>query len=103
MSAEDVRVETDAGNPLGNQASVLPGRHAACRAAPTREQKFARPFASGSQVVINSLSGLLRQFEPNRLTGFLLADGCPIGCIAIRCDILDFQRNDIAAAKLTVD
>src|SRR5690242_18812279 len=103
MSAEDVRVETNAGDPIRNQAGVLPSRHAASGGVPTREQKFARPFAGGCQIVIDSLSGLLGQFKPNGMTGFLLANRCSIGCIAIRCNILDFQSNNVAAAKLTVD
>jgi hypothetical protein len=37
------------------------------------------------------------------MSGFLLADGCPIDCHAVRCHVLDREAYDITASKLAVD
>ena len=50
----------------------------------------------------NGLAGLLRHLEPDGLSSLLLSHGRPIDRIAARCDVLDLERDDIAAAQLAV-
>ena len=54
-------------------------------------------------VVVDRLAGLLGQFEPDRLPGLLLPHRRPIDRIPVRCNVLDLERDDIAAAQLAVD
>src|SRR5262245_58386032 len=49
------------------------------------------------------MTGLLRQFEPNRSAGLPLAHRGPSEGISVRCNVFDFQGYDIAAAQFTVD
>ena len=49
------------------------------------------------------MPGLFGQFNLDRSLGLLLADGCPFGTIAIWSNVLDFQRNEIAASQFAVD
>jgi hypothetical protein len=60
-------------------------------------------FAAGVQALIERLTRLLCQFKPNRLASFLLANGRPICCIAVRGDVLDLQCYDIAGPEFAVD
>ena len=41
--------------------------------------------------------------KANGMSGFLLADSCPIDCHAVRCHFLDREADDITASKLAVD
>jgi len=103
MRAEDVRVETNAGNPLRDKPSILPGRHAPVSALSAAEHEVVRLSSGGSQVFIDSLAGLLGQLKPDRLASLPLPDRCPIGCITVWGDILDLQCDDIAGAELAID
>jgi hypothetical protein len=67
------------------------------------EQELTRLFARRPDVIIDSFAGLLTQFEANGMSGFLLADGCPIDCHAVRCHVLDREAYEITASKLAVD
>jgi hypothetical protein len=71
MRAEDVRVETNAGNPFRDKPSTLPGRHAPIRAFSAAEHEVARLSSGGSQVFIDSLAGPLGQLKPDRLASLL--------------------------------
>ena len=55
------------------------------------------------EVVIDSLPGLLGQFEPDGLSGLLLAHCRAINDITAGSNILDLQGDDIAAAQLAID
>ena len=46
---------------------------------------------------------MVGNFELHRSTGFLLSDRCAVQRIAVRCDILNSQCNDVAASELAVD
>jgi hypothetical protein len=46
---------------------------------------------------------VLTQFKTNGMSGFPLADGCPINSHALRRDILDLEADDAAASELAVD
>jgi hypothetical protein len=56
-----------------------------------------------SSIVIYGLAGRLSEFEFDRPSGFLLADACPFGCVTAWCDLIDFQGDHVAAAKLAID
>ncbi|WP_347339267.1 hypothetical protein [Bradyrhizobium ivorense] len=66
-------------------------------------KKLALPLSGEPQIVVDGLAGLLAQFKSHRPSGFLLPDGCPIGCVSAGGDIFDPEGYDIAAAKLAVD
>src|SRR5262249_18434831 len=72
VGAIDVRVQSYAGNPLGNETCILSSGHALAGLSPTREQKLAGLLASGLQVVVEGLAGLLRQFEADWVPGLSL-------------------------------
>jgi hypothetical protein len=71
--------------------------------AAASEQELARLFARRPDVIIDSFAGLLTQFKANGMSGFLLADSCPIDCHAVRCHVLDREADDITTSKLAVD
>jgi hypothetical protein len=72
VGAEQRRVQTDAGNPLRQQASILPGDEAPAFAAATMEQGIARMRSGCREVIVNSLASLLGELEPDRTTGLVL-------------------------------
>jgi hypothetical protein len=71
--------------------------------ATATEQKFARLLASSFDVIIDSLSSLLRQLTPDGSTGLLLPHCGAIDRIPARCNIFDPKRDNIAAPLLTID
>src|SRR5262249_29547855 len=103
VCAEEMRVEADRCNPAGDEPSILPGGHSAVVITAAAEQKFARFLASGSDVIVDSLPRLLRQFKPDGPPGLLLPHCGAINCIAARCNVLDPKSDDIAAPQLAVD
>ena len=103
MGAKDVWVQSDARSPFGDKPSVLPCRHSTFLTATAGKQDLAGLSSGGSEIVIYSLPGLLGQFEPDRLSGLLLAHCRAINDIAARGNIFDLQSDDIAAAQLAVD
>ena len=100
MQAEKVRVEADRCNPARDEPSILPGGHAVVVITTATEQKFARFLASGFDVVVDSLTRLLRQLKPDGPTGLLLPHCGAIDRISARCYVLDPQCDDIAARNL---
>jgi hypothetical protein len=48
------------------------------------------------------LSGLLRQFKSDRLSGLFLSYRRAIRRVSARGDILDFDRDDVTATKLAI-
>src|SRR4051794_22291186 len=103
MRPKQLGVQSDAADPLGDEASILAGCHAAARATMPGEQELSGALAGGGQIIIDRLAGLFAQFKSDRPPGFLLTDGCAIRRVAARSDILDPNGDDIAAAKLAVD
>jgi hypothetical protein len=65
MRAEKVRVEADRCNPARDEPSILSGGHAAVVITTATEQKFPRLLTSGFDVIVDSLSRLLRQLKPD--------------------------------------
>ncbi len=78
MCAEEVRVQPDAGNPLGNEPRILPRRQAPSQTASAYKKGFAGLLGSNSYVVVDRLSGLLCQLEPDELPGLLLSHCRPV-------------------------
>src|SRR5437868_5543014 len=54
-------------------------------------------------MVVDRLPSLLGDFKSDRPACLALADACPIRCVAVWGDIVDFQAHNVAAAKLAVD
>ena len=81
----------------------MAGRHIGLRTTTTREKVLAGSLVGGPQVIIDSLAGLLAQFESDGPPSFLLSNRCAICRVATTGDILDSNGDDVAAAKLAVD
>jgi hypothetical protein len=82
VCAEQLGVQSDAGDPSGDKPCILARRHALAHAATVREQKFAVLLPRGSQVVIDSLARLVRQLELHRPSRLPLPDGRAIDRVA---------------------
>jgi hypothetical protein len=59
VRAKDFWVQADAGKPFGKKACVLPRGHGPVQTATTREQILTRLLASGLQVIVDGLAGLI--------------------------------------------
>jgi hypothetical protein len=65
MGAEYGRVETDAGNPLRQQAGILAGGEAAAFVAAAMEQKIAGTLPARRKVLVDRLARSLGDLEPD--------------------------------------
>ena len=81
----------------------MPRGYALTKAASTRGSKVARLLTGGLQVVIDGLTGLIRQLEPHWPSRLVLPYRCTVHCITVWGNILDLDRDDIAATKLAID
>jgi hypothetical protein len=88
MRAEAICVQPDAGDPPRHNPCVVPRRNAAVAVAATWKQKLARLPAGGPYICVDRFSGLLRQFESDRLSCFPLTNGCPFHCISAGRNVL---------------
>src|SRR4029077_7515587 len=102
VGAVQMRIESDAGEPLGQKPRVLAGGHALSQ-PPAREQKLARFLARQLDVVVDGLSGWVGQLKPGGACGVFLAHACAIDGIAIGCNVIDFHCDDVAAPELAID
>jgi hypothetical protein len=102
MRAEFRWVETDARHPFLHEPSVLSCRQSAF-VATTGEEEVAGLPSGQSQVVVDSLSRLVGELEPDRPARLLLTDGGAIHGITTRGHILDADGDHVAAAQLAVD
>jgi hypothetical protein len=98
VRAKQLGVEANVPDPIGDEPCVLPGRDASRQPTAAGEQKFAGLLAGASEVVINRLAGLFRQFESDGATGLFLPYRCPVDRVPARGDIFDLEGDDIAAA-----
>ena len=103
MSAKPQWIETNACGPLPNQPRILPSSEAIRAGAASWEEEFAWSSPRYFKVVVNCLAGVLRQFKADRPASLLLSNGGPVDRMAIRSHVIDPNRDDIAAAQLTVD
>jgi hypothetical protein len=94
VGAKQRRVQTDAGDPLRQQASILAGGEAAAFAAAAMEQEIARTRSGCREVIVNRLASLLSNLEPDRPTRLVLPNGRAVDRVAIWCDILDVRRQN---------
>ena len=67
---------------------ALPGRQASPAPAAAREEEFAWLLAAGCQVLIDCLTGLLRQLEPNWPARFPLTDCRTVDGNALRSNVI---------------
>jgi hypothetical protein len=73
MRPEQPRVQPNAADPFGDEASILACCHVAVRTATAGEQELAGSFAGGPQIVIDRLAGLLAQLKSDRPPSFPFA------------------------------
>jgi hypothetical protein len=93
VAAEQVRVEPDARNPLGNKAGVLPRCHALPRPTAAGEQELARLLARRPYVVVE------RQTTPTTLA--LKAATTTIPIVFFVAGALDAAAAIIGVCKMT--
>ena len=67
------------------------------------EQALAGSFASGLEIIIDRLAGLLTQFKSDRSPGFLLPNRRAIRRVSACGDVLDPDGDHITSTKLAVD
>src|SRR5919106_2908501 len=99
MRAEQRRVETDAGGPHRQQA----GGEAAAFAATAMEQRISGTLPGRSKVLVDRLTRLLGDLEPDRKTGLALPNGRAVDGIAMWCDVLNLEAHHVAPAQLAID
>ncbi len=102
MGAEELRIQSDFGDPLRHKSRILPPGYR-CEAMTTGEQEIARLFACGFKLVIDGVTRRLGQLEPRGLAGLSPTRGGAVESDAISGDILDSKGESIAATQLTVD
>ena len=56
-----------------------------------------------TDVVIERLAGLFGDFKAHRPARLPLADRCAINGVSVWDNVLNFERDDIAAAQLAID
>jgi hypothetical protein len=103
MGAKEACIQADVGNPLRNQARILPRRHGPCRSSPAGEKELAGPLGRLPEIVIYGLPGRLRQLKPDRPSGFLLSYGCPVDRISVRRNVLHLESDQITATQFAID
>ena len=70
--------------------------------ATAAEEELAGFFLGGGEVIVDRLSGLLCQFELDRLARLFLAHGCSIDRVTMRRNVLHPQADDIASPELAI-
>src|SRR5438067_2964581 len=79
---------------------VMMGRCRPCRPPKRNSPGF---LIGGSDVSVDRLSGLLRDFEPDRLAGLPLAHGRSGDRRTMRSNVLHPQADDVASSELAID
>ena len=69
----------------------------------TREKELRLTEVSSGNPGVNRISGLFREFKPNRLSGLVLNDSCPGDGVPAVGDIADPQVDEIASTEFAVD
>ena len=103
VGAEQRRVQTDADDPLRQQASILAGGEAAAVATAAMEQEIAGTLPARRKVLVDCLTRVLGDLEPDRATGLVLPNGRPVNRIAMWCNVLDPEAHHVAATQLAID
>jgi hypothetical protein len=108
MGTEELRVKPDAGDPLGDKPCILGRRHALARTPSAGKQEFTGLLARSLYIIIDRLSGLIRQFEPDRLPVFLCRTvarsiAYPLGATSSTLSATTSQpRNLLSMARLNI-
>ena len=103
MRAEEPRIESDARDPFG-RPGVHTGVSSCTGHSATAVNRNSPGFLPrGSQVVIDGLTGLVRQLELDRPSCLPLPDRCAVDRVTVGCDVIDLEGHDIAATQLAVD
>ena len=96
MRSEHLWIEPNACHPIRKEASILTRCHGPAQPAAAGEQILASLLSGRPQIVVNSLAGLIHQLKLDRSPSLLLPNCRAIERVAIRSDILDPQRDDVA-------
>ena len=102
LSAKLGRVEPNAGHPLLDEPTVLTFRQSAS-VATTGEEELTRLALGHTRHLIDRLSRLVGQLEPDNPTGFLLPDSSAIHRLAARRNVIDKDGDDVTAAPFAAD
>jgi len=103
VRSKEARVQPNAGNPLTDQPGELSRRDRSIPPATAAKEVLAWFLIGGSDVTVDRLSGLLRDFEPDRLAGLPLAHARPVDRVTMRSNVLDLQADDVASAELAIN
>ncbi len=103
MRTEQGRIQADASDPLREKASILARREAAIWTPTAGEQEIVGFLASGLEVVIDRLAGLLGDLELDRSAGLPLAHSGSIDGVPLRRDILHLEVHHVTAPQLAID
>src|SRR5262245_5136100 len=71
--------------------------------ATAREQKLARLPVRVAQIIIDSLTGLLRQLELDWPSCLALSHCCAIDHVTVGWNVIDLEAQDITAPQLAID
>jgi hypothetical protein len=102
MRAIEAWIKADQYEPPRQQSCVLPRGQMPCLAAP-REEIWIRGSTPLREIVVDRLSGLLRDLEANRPSCFALSDGGSIDGTTMGCHISDPQSYQVAHTNFAVD
>ena len=72
------------------------------RLSTSREEILAWLNTSLGEIFVDGLTCLLRDFEANGFTRFVLPNGCSIEGIAMWRHVSDFQPNNITSSKFSI-
>jgi hypothetical protein len=95
--------EADAADPGGNQSSILPRAEMAMFAATASEKEIATCSAAGAEIGHHGLPGVICYLECHGAARLALANRRPIRDRAVRGDVVNLERHQIAPSQLAVD
>ena len=96
VGAIEAGIQANSSDPAEDEPGVLPRREWPPWEAPAREKIVAGPICRRTHVGVDGFPRLLRQLEPDGMSGFILAHGSPIEGCPMRGDVFDPQGDDVA-------
>jgi hypothetical protein len=97
-----MRVQPNANEPVGQEPRILTGRHAFASSSPG-EQKLAGIFTNDFDVVVYRLPGWLGQLKTNRPSGLPLAHSGAIDGVAVGCNVIDLNGDNVTSSEFAID
>ncbi len=88
---------------MSDKPGVLPGRDGSAATTTAGEEELSWLLTCGPDVVINRLTGLLGQLEPDGSARLLLSHRHTLDGVPVRSNVLDLQTDHVATAQLGVD